>query len=81
MMKLMKYFTRDFTLLEHSFIVGSVMKESIPIPELRYKMVVDVYINRLIDVYVLPEDKEKQHNWILKQIKKDRAFLTEHLKE
>jgi len=80
-MKLIKYLTRNFTLLEHSLIARSVMKKSIPIPELRYRKVVDIYKNNLIDVYVLPEDKERQHNWILKEINKNRALLTEHLKK
>lgn len=80
MKRLVKYFSRKFTLLEHDIIVRCVYGKS-SIPEIFYTCGRDISRNGIADVYITEKDLEDNRVRIYKAAEKDNKYVDKMLEQ
>lgn len=79
--KLIKYVTRNYSLLDHGIMYDSLVGKNNCLPEVRYTGGVDVSIDGLIDIYVYEKDFIDIQKRVLNCVKKDPKYIDKRLKQ
>jgi len=74
-MKLIKYLSREYTLLEHNLIHLSICYKKTFVPEIKYSLILDVYRKGIMDIYCIKEEMDKNIKRVAIAIKKDKNYI------
>ena len=77
-MKLIKLFTREYTLLEHELILLSLIDTSATVPEIQYSFIADISRKEVIDIYINKKDFEENTKRIILAVK-NRNYINKML--
>ncbi|MDD5177705.1 MAG: PEP-utilizing enzyme [Candidatus Nanoarchaeia archaeon] len=80
-MKLIKYLTRDYSLLEHNLVIKTLLKDNPENEGIYYNSVVDVFQKGFMDIYVHGEDVEHNKKFILDNVTRNKLFLISKVEE
>ncbi|MFH0870560.1 MAG: PEP-utilizing enzyme [archaeon] len=74
-MKLVKLFSREYSLIEHELVLLSLVNAQTSIPEIRYSFAADVSRKGMIDILVSKKDFDGNIRRILSFVKNDKDYL------